>query len=246
MSDDSLPPFPTASAPDVQTLAAIAPVARQSVVDAVADRLRGDILAGSTAPGHAAAFRAGALAGPGGQPADPARVAGAPRGARPHRHAPRRRNGRGVLARARGPRDARDAGQGLKLADPAWHELVRSALEIRRILAAEAVALAAERHTDEDIDAIAACAQVVLEHADDPVAFSRADLALHARRLQGGPQRRARAVPQHLRALARRSPAARGAALRRLRAGGAALSDDRRSHPVARRRARAQLGTSLA
>jgi GntR family transcriptional repressor for pyruvate dehydrogenase complex len=67
--------------------------------------------------------------------------------------------------------------RGLKLADPAWHDLVRSTLEIRRILAAEAVALAAERHTEEDIGAIAACAQVVLEHADDPVAFARADLA---------------------------------------------------------------------
>ena len=50
--------------------------------------------------------------------------------------------------------------RGLKLADPAWHDLVRSTLEIRRILAAEAVALAAERHTEEDIGAIAACAQV--------------------------------------------------------------------------------------
>ena len=39
------------------------------------------------------------------------------------------------------------------------------------------MALAAERHTEEDIGAIAACAQVVLEHADDPVAFARADLA---------------------------------------------------------------------
>src|ERR1700688_3064768 len=67
--------------------------------------------------------------------------------------------------------------KGLKLADPAWHELVRSALELRRILAAEAVALAADRHTDEDIDAIAACIQVLREHVDDPLAFARADLA---------------------------------------------------------------------
>ena len=67
--------------------------------------------------------------------------------------------------------------KGLKLADPAWHELVRSALELRRILASEAVALAAERHTDEDLDAIATCAQVLKEHADDALAFARADLA---------------------------------------------------------------------
>jgi DNA-binding FadR family transcriptional regulator len=67
--------------------------------------------------------------------------------------------------------------RGLKLADPAWHELVRSSLELRRILASEAVALATERHTDEDIDAIATCAQVLREHVDDPLAFARADLA---------------------------------------------------------------------
>src|ERR1035438_2778083 len=67
--------------------------------------------------------------------------------------------------------------KGLKLNDPAWHELVRSSLELRRILAAEAVALAAESHTDEDIDAIPACIQVLREHVDDPLAFARADLA---------------------------------------------------------------------
>jgi DNA-binding FadR family transcriptional regulator len=67
--------------------------------------------------------------------------------------------------------------RGLRLADSSWHNLVRSALEIRRILAAEAVALAAERHTAEDLDAIAACAQVLCEHVDEPVAFARADLA---------------------------------------------------------------------
>ena len=67
--------------------------------------------------------------------------------------------------------------RGLKVADPAWHELVRSSLEIRRILAAEAVALAAERHTEEDLGGIATCAQVLREHVDDPVAFARADLA---------------------------------------------------------------------
>ena len=50
-------------------------------------------------------------------------------------------------------------------------------LEIRRILAAEAVALAAERHTEDDIDAIAACGQELGEHVDDPVAFARGDLA---------------------------------------------------------------------
>ena len=67
--------------------------------------------------------------------------------------------------------------RGLKVADPTWHDLVRSALEIRRIVASEAVALAAERHTEEDLAAIAACAQVLREHVEDPVAFARCDLA---------------------------------------------------------------------
>jgi GntR family transcriptional repressor for pyruvate dehydrogenase complex len=67
--------------------------------------------------------------------------------------------------------------KGLKLADPAWHELVRSALELRRILAVEAVGLAAERHTAEELLAISNCTQVLREHVDDPIAFARADLA---------------------------------------------------------------------
>src|ERR1700761_9748514 len=50
--DDSLPPSFPPSGPDAaNTLATIAPVARQSVVDAVADRLRGDILSGRLRPG---------------------------------------------------------------------------------------------------------------------------------------------------------------------------------------------------
>jgi len=40
----SPPPATPPLAADLQTLAALAPVARQSVVDAVADRLRGEIL----------------------------------------------------------------------------------------------------------------------------------------------------------------------------------------------------------
>src|SRR6185312_16310244 len=46
--------------------------------------------------------------------------------------------------------------------------------------------------------------------------------------------------------LARRSPAARRHALRREREGRAPLRDDRGSHPVAQRRARARGGTTLA
>lgn len=174
MADDSLPPLSSEAA---QALATIAPVARQSVVDAVADRLRGDILAGRLRPGTrlpserelSLALGVNRLT----LRASLARLEAL--GLIATRH------GAGtVVASWRERAGLETLGtlvRGLKLANPAWHDLVRSTLEIRRILASEAVALAAERHTEEDMGAIAACAQVVIDHADDAVAFARADLA---------------------------------------------------------------------
>ena len=176
MNDDPTPPSSSFS-PDLQTLATLAPVARQSVVDAVADRLRSEILSGRLRPGTrlpserelSLALGVNRLT----LRASLARLEAL--GLITTRH------GAGtVVASWRERAGLEMLGtlvKGLKLADPAWHELVRSALELRRILAAEAVALAAERHTDEDIDAIAACIQVLREHVDDPLAFARADLA---------------------------------------------------------------------
>jgi GntR family transcriptional repressor for pyruvate dehydrogenase complex len=177
MTDDPTPPSPPNVAADLQTLATLAPVARQSVVDAVADRLRGEILAGRLRPGTrlpserelSLALGVNRLT----LRASLARLEAL--GLITTRH------GAGnVVASWRERAGLEMLGtlvKGLKVADPAWHELIRSALETRRILASEAVALAAERHTDEDIDAIATCAQVLCEHADDPIAFARADLA---------------------------------------------------------------------
>lgn len=176
MTDDPSPPTP-GDTPDLQTLATLAPVARQSVVDAVADRLRGEILAGRLRPGTrlpserelSLALGVNRLT----LRASLARLEAL--GLITTRH------GAGtVVASWRERAGLEMLGtlvKGLKLADPAWHELVRSALELRRILASEAVALASERHTDEDIDAIAACVQVLREHVEDPLAFARADLA---------------------------------------------------------------------
>ena len=48
---DDTPSYPPLGADAIETLASIAPVARQSVVDAVSDRLRGDILSGRLRPG---------------------------------------------------------------------------------------------------------------------------------------------------------------------------------------------------
>jgi GntR family transcriptional repressor for pyruvate dehydrogenase complex len=178
MSDDSLPPSSTSSPPDaVQALAAIAPVARQSVVDAVADRLRGEILAGRLRPGArlpserelSLALGVNRLT----LRASLARLEAL--GLITTRH------GAGsVVASWRERAGLEMLGtlvRGLKVTDPAWHDLVRSALEIRRILAVEAIGLAAERHTEDDLVAIAGCARVLCEHVDDPVAFARADLA---------------------------------------------------------------------
>jgi GntR family transcriptional repressor for pyruvate dehydrogenase complex len=177
MHDDQPPPTVPPLAADIQTIAALAPVARQSVVDAVADRLRGEILAGRLRPGTrlpserelSLALGVNRLT----LRASLARLEAL--GLITTRH------GAGtIIASWRERAGLEMLGtlvKGLKLADPAWHELVRSALELRRILASEAVALAAERHTDDDIDAIATCIQVLREHVDDPLAFARGDLA---------------------------------------------------------------------
>jgi GntR family transcriptional repressor for pyruvate dehydrogenase complex len=50
-------------------------------------------------------------------------------------------------------------------------------LEVRRILAGEAVALAAERHTDEDIAKMQQLALEQQERLADPLAYARGDLA---------------------------------------------------------------------
>jgi GntR family transcriptional repressor for pyruvate dehydrogenase complex len=177
MNEDQTPP--TSSLPaDLETLATLAPVARQSVVDAVADRLRNEILSGRLRPGTrlpserelSLALGVNRLT----LRASLARLEAL--GLITTRH------GAGtVVASWRERAGLEMLGtlvKGLKLHDPAWHELVRSALELRRILSVEAVALAAERHEPDDIDAIATCVQVLQEHLDDPVAFARADLAL--------------------------------------------------------------------
>jgi GntR family transcriptional repressor for pyruvate dehydrogenase complex len=175
MPDDppSIPPGPDA----VQTLASIAPIARQSVVDAVSDRLRGEILSGRLRPGTrlpserelSLALGVNRLT----LRSSLARLEAL--GLITTRH------GAGTIVASWRERAGLEMlgtlVRGLKIADPAWHDLVRSSLELRRIIASEAVAFAAERHTEEDLVAIATCAQVLREHVDDPLAFARADLA---------------------------------------------------------------------
>lgn len=61
--------------------------------------------------------------------------------------------------------------------EPAWLELLTSLLEIRRILAAEAVALACVRHTEADLEAMRAIAVEQASRVQDPVAYARGDIA---------------------------------------------------------------------
>ena len=159
------------------TLAILAPIARSSVVDAVADRLRGEILSGRLSAGAklpserelSLALGVNRLT----LRASLARLEAL--GLITTRH------GAGTVVaswRERAGLDALATLVGsLTPADPTWYELVTSTLEIRRILASEAIALAAARHTVADIEAIVACQRVLIDHVHDPLAYARADLA---------------------------------------------------------------------
>ncbi len=168
---------PASVRPSVETLASIGPVARSSVVDAVADRLRSEILTGRLTPGsrmpserelslalgvnrltlRAALARLEAL------------------GLITTRH------GSGTLVSSWRERAGLEALPALidplSPSDPEWRELMTALLELRRIVAAEAVALAAERRTKKDLEAMQACAEAQKARLDDPVAFARGDVA---------------------------------------------------------------------
>ena len=160
-----------------ETLAAIGPVARSSVVDEVSDRLRNEILAGRIAAGsRLPSERELSLA-----------------------LGVNRLTLRAALARleAMGLVSTRH-GSGTEVAswreraglealpmvmsslgpfEPAWMELLTSLLEIRRVLSAEAVALAALRHTPEDLAAMERIADEQRGRLGDALAYARGDLA---------------------------------------------------------------------
>ncbi len=159
------------------TLAAIGPIARSSVVDAVADRLRGEILAGRIVAGsrlpserefslalgvnrltlRSALARLEALGLVVTRHGSPTIVASW-----------RERAGLDALASLLGSSNP---------AEPSWVELLTSMLEVRRILASEAVALAAERHTEADLRAMKARADEQAARVHDPLAFARGEIA---------------------------------------------------------------------
>jgi len=161
----------------LDTLAAIGPIARSSVVDAVADRLRDEILAGRLAAGsrlpserefslalgvnrltlRAALARLEALG-----------LVVTRHGAGTIVASWRERAGLEALAALIGSSHSKDG---------PWRELLTSMLEVRRIVAAEAVALAAARRTEADVEAMEERAREQESRLHDPIAFARGDIA---------------------------------------------------------------------
>ena len=165
-----------ASEESVETLSVLAPVARSSIVDAVVERIRGEILAGRLAAGarlpserelslalginrltlRAALARLEAM------------------GLVVTRH------GTGTVVASWRERAGLEALGALAKAlpedDPARAEMLASILEVRRVLAAEAVALAAARATKEDIAAMRAIAEAQRANIHDPIAMARGDV----------------------------------------------------------------------
>lgn len=165
-----------APAREAEALSVIGRVARSTVVDAVAERIRKEILAGRLAPGsrlpserelalalginrltlRAALARLEAL------------------GLVSTRH------GAGTVVtswRETASLDALGAvASALDPSEPAAVELLGSIFEIRRILGAEAVALAAARHTKEDLAELERVAAEQRAFAGDPIEFARGDI----------------------------------------------------------------------
>lgn len=173
-----LPPPTSATTDPTETLAAIAPVARSSVVDAVSDRLRNEILTGRIAAGsrlpserelslalgvnrltlRAALARLEAMG-----------LVSTRHGSGTEVASWRERAGLEALPMVM---------SSLERHEPAWLALLTSLLEVRRVLVSEAVALAAERHTEEDLAAIKQVAAEQAKNLHDPLAFARGDLAI--------------------------------------------------------------------
>ncbi len=164
---------------EAETLAALAPVARSSVVDAVAERLQGEILAGRLAAGsrlpserelslalgvnrltlRAALARLEALG-----------LVSTRHGAGTMVSSWRERAGLDALANLMGSLDPDE---------PAYRDLLVSLLEVRRVLAAEAVALAAERRTPEDLERMRTIAGEQRARVHDAISFARGEIEFH-------------------------------------------------------------------
>jgi GntR family transcriptional regulator, transcriptional repressor for pyruvate dehydrogenase complex len=191
-------PSPTPPAPigaerfaaETDTLAAIGPVARSSVVDAVATRLQNEILAGRIAAGaRLPSERELSLAlGVNRLTLRAALARLEAQGLVTTRH------GSGTIVASWRERAGLDALPTLIASlvpwELTWRELLDAMLELRRVVASEAVGLAALRRTDDDLGRMRALADAQSERVGDAIAFARGDVAfqravIHAARNVG-------------------------------------------------------------
>jgi GntR family transcriptional repressor for pyruvate dehydrogenase complex len=162
---------------DTDSPDALEPVSRASAVDAVADQLRARILSGALAPGSKL-------------PSERELAAQLEVNRLTLRAALARLEANGLIATRHGVgtvvQDFRQHGgfeslprllAVLRERDPeVYLAHVRDVLELRRAIATEAVALAAERHTSEDLARLAALAEAQRGRTRDVLAFARGDV----------------------------------------------------------------------
>jgi GntR family transcriptional regulator, transcriptional repressor for pyruvate dehydrogenase complex len=171
------PALPRRLADSSETLAAIGPVARSSVVDAVATRLQNEILAGRIKAGaRLPSERELSLAlGVNRLTLRAALARLEAQGLVTTRH------GAGTVVASWRERAGLDALAtligSLEPWEPTYRELLESMLELRCVLASEGIALAAARHADDDIGKMRALAAEQGPRVADPIAFARGDVA---------------------------------------------------------------------
>ncbi len=167
---NAIPPLPNTEP------ATFAPVSRGSVVDAVVARLRSDIVAGRLEAGAklpaerelAAAFGVNRLT---------LRAALAQLEAVGFVQT---KHGTGTVVlpwRERvGLEHLGALGRSIVPGEGPWEEVVRSMLELRRMLASEGLALAAERHEPHHVEQVKALMALQAGKVSDPIAFARGEI----------------------------------------------------------------------
>lgn len=171
------PAVPAPEPSHASVLAAMAPVARSSVVDAVSKRLQSEILAGRLAAGSRL-------------PSERELSVALGVNRLTLRAALARLEAQGLIVTRHGAATLvaswrERAGletlslvlEALEPGDDAYHEIVASLLEVRRILVSEAIALAASRHKPEDLEEMRRCAREQEARVHDVIAFAEGEIA---------------------------------------------------------------------
>ena len=167
---------PASESSQSSVLAALAPVARSSVVDAVSKRLQTEILAGRLAAGSRL-------------PSERELAVALGVNRLTLRAALSRLEAQGLIVTRHGAATLvaswrERAGletlslvlEALEPGDGAWHEIVAALLEVRRILVSEAIALAASRHKPSDLEELRRCAREQAGRLGDVIAFAEGEI----------------------------------------------------------------------